>query len=380
MSLTRVGRALEGESAGHAVERGVTRMGEGGMAMTEVKESTDSLDSRKSAILRTIVTQYIDTAQPVGSSHVVRDGSIEVSPATVRSDMAALERDGYLSHPHTSAGRVPTDKGYRFFVDHLTSPSRLPASEARKVHVFFDQAHGELEAMLRQTSGLLSQLTDYAAVVVGPTHEALTIRSTLLVELAPGVGLFVVVFSNGTVEKHTIDFSEELTAADLDLARSLLAARLTGQTTACAALEFDLDPVDRAIAPLLSACLATLTESAGRPRPTSEQVYVGGAAKMASQFDALAQVRSVLSILEESYVVVSLLQEVLAQGQSVSIGRENGHDSLAQCSVVVAPYAVDEEMVGTIGVLGPTRMNYPQALAAVALVGQRLGRQLGSGR
>ncbi len=336
------------------------------------------LDARKSAILRKVVTEHIETAQPVGSSHVVTDPTIGVSPATVRADMAALEREGYLTHPHTSAGRIPTDKGYRFFVDHLTDEPLLDPASTEQVSDFFARAHGELERMLRDTSQLLSRLTDHAAVVVAPTHEILTIRSSLLTRLAPRVVLHVAVLSNGGVEKHAVDIDESTTDETLAQANQLLAEHLCGQTLGrvgrpATSGRPDADAV-------VSSCCSALTEDE-RSAPTSDadDVYVGGAARMAQQFAAVDQVREVLSILEQSFVVVSLLRDVLSTGQSVSIGAENRVDSLAECSIVVAPYEVDNEVVGTIGVLGPTRMNYPQALAAVAVVSQRLGRQLSSG-
>src|SRR4051812_41255811 len=143
-----------------------------------------SLDERKASILRAVVAEYIETAQPVGSSRIAQAPEVGVSSATVRNDMAALEQDGYLHQPHTSSGRVPTEKGYRYFVDSLGS-TRLGATEARQVKTFFSASHGALERMLLDTTRLLSGLTHAAAVVVGPPHEAATIRSIQLVGLAP---------------------------------------------------------------------------------------------------------------------------------------------------------------------------------------------------
>src|SRR5450631_1855614 len=133
------------------------------------------LDARKAAILNAVVTEYIGSAQPVGSQHVVDAPGVSVSSATVRSDMAALERDGYLTQPHTSAGRIPTDKGYRFFVDTLGAPGALGPVQRQEVRRFFAHVHGAVEYLLGHTSGLLANLTDYAAVVVGPTHDSATI-------------------------------------------------------------------------------------------------------------------------------------------------------------------------------------------------------------
>src|SRR5580700_12257946 len=168
-------------------------------------EPEDELDPRKAAILNAVVSEYIETAEPVGSAHITGTPGVEVSSATVRSEMAALERDGYLAQPHTSAGRIPTDKGYRFFVDHLGRPGTLGPHERHEVRRFFAHVHGEVEDLLGRTSGLLAGLTDYAAVVVGPRHESATIRSVQLVGLSARLALLVVVLSDGAVDKRTVD-------------------------------------------------------------------------------------------------------------------------------------------------------------------------------
>ncbi len=335
------------------------------------------LDERKAMILRAVVEEYIETAQPVGSGLVARAPGVQVSPATVRNDMAVLEQEGYLYQPHTSAGRVPTEKGYRFFVDHLGGPGRLGPVEAQQVRAFFARAHGELEGMLESTSRLLSSLTHLTAVVVGPPHEAATVRSVQLVGLTPNVAVLVVVLSNGAVEKHTVEFPRDVEEVRLAAVSSRLSSLLVGRPLAdAAALDLDAaaDGADEADADLLRATVAPL-----RPQAEDGEVYIGGASEMASAFDAVGTVHEVLRLLEEQYVVVSLLRDVLDRGLSVAIGTETGLEHLADAAIVVAPYEVDGEPAGSIGVLGPTRMHYPQAMAAVAVVSSRLGRQLSEG-
>ncbi|MFP4512101.1 MAG: heat-inducible transcriptional repressor HrcA [Acidimicrobiales bacterium] len=330
------------------------------------------LDERKASILRAVVEEYIQTAQPVGSRHVARDPAIAVSPATVRNEMAQLEADGFLVQPHTSAGRVPTDKGYRFFVDTLSEPGRLGAAETQQVRNFFARAHGELEAMLADTSRLLSNITKQAAVVVGPPHEVATVRSVQLVSLSPRLVLLVVVLSNGAIDKHTLELADDTEEDALATASARLSEHLVGGSLA------NLGPVaptgDAEADALIDVALRELTH-----HHDPDSVFVGGTSLMAGSFDAVDTVRQVLTILEQQIVVVTLLRDVLDRGLSVAIGSETGVETLAECSLVVAPYAVDGEGVGTIGVLGPTRMNYPQALAAVAIVGQRLGHRLSEG-
>ncbi len=340
----------------------------------------DELDDRKAAILKTVVTGYVESAQPIGSSQVARDPSIDVSPATVRADMATLERDGFLTHPHTSAGRVPTDKGYRFFVDHLAAPLPLVPQKQEQVQEFFSRAHGEIERMLHDTSQLLVQLTDCAAVVVSPEHERLVVRSAFLTRLGRRTALLVVVLSNGVVDKQAITIDEDVADEDVAAASVYVQQHFSEQTMGqLGSNGFTLPDSGRAEVDLLvQRCRLTL-EAPSEHDSRSDQVFVGGTSRMAERFGAVEQVRAVLSILEQSYVVVSVLQDVLAQGLSVSIGSENRLEPLAKCSLVVAPIVGDDSSgvaSGAIGVLGPTRMDYPQALAAVAVVGQRLSREL----
>lgn len=331
------------------------------------------LDDRKAAILRAVVAEYIETAQPVGSSHVARQPGLAVSPATVRNEMAVLEREGYLAQPHTSAGRIPTDKGYRFFVDQLSAPGPLDPAKRQQVRDFFKAAHGELERMLADTSRLLSNVTDYASVVVGPPHEAATIRSVQLVGLAPKVVLLVAVLSNGVVEKRTLDLDDEVGDERLGAATAHLSRDMVGRTLADRVVASSTG--DAATDALVAAGVAALRKHEDEP----DHVFVGGASRMARAFDAVETVRGILGILEEQYVVVGLLRDVLDRGLSVAIGTEHGLEPLSECAIVVAPYEVEGERAGTIGVLGPTRMNYPQAMAAVAVVSQRLGRHLSEG-
>ena len=328
------------------------------------------LDERKTAILRAVVQEYIETAQPVGSTHIASAPGVHVSSATVRNEMAVLEQEGYLAQPHTSAGRVPTDKGYRFFVDHLTVPGRLDSARRAEVGDFFSRTHGALEQMLHDTSRLLAHLTNYAAVVVGPASDVAVIRSVQLVALSSRMAMLVVVLSNGSVENEPVDLGHDVADSHVAAATAVLQRHLVGRSVADATAPPTTgdDHVDDLVAKVVSRLRATTDDG--------EPVFVGGASAMAQAFDAVDVVRRVLHTLEQQYVVVTLMRDVLDRGLSVAIGGEHGIEQLATCSVVVAPVQVDGEQLGTVGVLGPTRMNYPQALAAVEVVSDRLGRRL----
>ena len=329
------------------------------------------LDQRKASILRAVVEEYIDSAQPVGSGHVASAPGVEVSPATVRNEMALLEQEGYLIQPHTSAGRIPTDKGYRYFVDTLVGPAPLGQDAAQQVRSFFNKAHGEIEQMLSDTTRLLSDLTQSAAVVVGPAHEQGTVRSFQIVGLAPRVVLMVAVLSNGAVEKRTIELDQDVDEASVTRAAAHVDTHLKGRHVEELAT---LGPCGHEAADAVITAVQSAVSGVG-----DDQVFVGGTARMAGAFEAVETIREVLGILEQQLVVVTLLRDVLDRGLTVAIGAETGMAPLAECALVVSPYVVEGQPAGTIGVLGPTRMNYPQALAAVAVVSKRLGRRLSEG-
>jgi heat-inducible transcriptional repressor len=338
--------------------------------------SANVLDDRKAAILRAVVEEYIQTAQPVGSAAVSQIPGMAVSPATVRNEMGALERDGYLAQPHTSAGRIPTDKGYRFFVDTLAPRGRLDPGQSQQVRSFFATAHGELERMLSETSRFLAGLTDYAAVVVRDVEDPARIRSVQLVSLGSRLVLVVLVLGSGAIEKWALELPEEPNPVHLAAASAHLSAHLVGGTIAhhLPVPRTDDPAVDRIVAAAATMLTGSFDDSDQHP-----QVFVGGASHMASAFEAVSTIRQVLDILEQQYVLVTLIKDVLDRGLSVSIGAEHGIQSLADCSIVVAPYEIEGEQAGTVGILGPTRMHYEQTLAAVAVVSKRLGQTLTKG-
>jgi len=327
------------------------------------------LDERKAAILSAVVREYITTAQPVGSSHIADAPGVEVSSATVRNELAVLEQEGFLAQPHTSAGRIPTDKGYRFFVDHLTPHGRLDPQRAQRVGEFFTDAHGRMEELLHRTSDLLSSLTNYAALVMGPRQEAVAVRSVQIVGLSSTHATVVVVLSNGNVVNETMQLDPDVGDHHLAAASAHLASALHG-----AVLSSTTEPSATGDAVVDQLCRNAL--GALRTAPADEHIYVGGTSSVASAFDAVEVVREVLHTLERQYVVVSLVSDILDRGMSVAIGVEHGVEPLSACSVVVSPVIVEGEQIGSVGVLGPTRMDYPVAMATVNVVSERLGQRL----
>jgi heat-inducible transcriptional repressor len=342
------------------------------------------LDERKAAVLRAIVEQYVDTAQPVGSQTVTSKTGLGVSAATVRNEMSLLEREGYIAQPHPSAGRVPTDRGYRYYVDHLGGAGQLPATERRRIVEFFSSATLAMDQLLSQTSQLLAGVTAHAAVVVGPELQAVVVRAANLVLLQSRVVLAVVVLSNGSVEKEVVVFDGELADDDVAAASVRFAQQLAGRRLAeVATLEGEdtsgtkgaHEPPNR-VAEIVSASRRALQTRLEQHQ--NEPLYVGGASRLAAEHDAFVTTSTarLLELLEQHGVLASLMRELLGPGLTVSIGSENTSLDLRECSLVLAPYLVEGEPAGTVGVLGPTRMDYRKAQAAVSTVSQQLGRQL----
>ncbi|MFZ8967352.1 MAG: heat-inducible transcriptional repressor HrcA [Ilumatobacteraceae bacterium] len=344
--------------------------------------AASGVDDRRIAILRKVIEHYVTTGQPVGSTHIASMPGVSVSAATIRNDMAALEAEGYLAQPHTSAGRVPTDKGYRVYVDHLTTTDvakagRLDTVSRQRLGDFFDSAHFRLEETLHRTSLLLAQLTNYTAVVTGPSVSEAVVRSAHVVTLNERVGTVVAVLSNGEIESEQIEFATPPSDMQVALANARLNETLIGKTlgeASDAGQSSRNDGVDADVETLVARAVAAVTEGKRR-----DSVFVGGTASLTTAFDAVEVVRSVLETLEQQYVVVSLVRDMLSRGVSVAIGAETGVEPLSVCSVVLAPVIRDGETIGSVGVLGPTRMNYPAALATVEVVSDRLGRRLTEG-
>lgn len=336
------------------------------------------LDDRKAAILKAIVQDYVRQGEPVGSKRLVDTWGLGVSSATVRSEMSALEEAGYITQPHTSAGRIPTDKGYRYFVDALADDRQLTAEQRAALQGLLRESN-DLEDLLRRASHALSRLTRYAALVVAPAITDSRLRHIELVQLGPTSVLGVFIADTGRVEKKLMDLDAPVAEHDVARARQVVNEAAAGLRTAQAP---DVIAGVAAGAPAeLHALLHTLADAVrtmASPTP-GEQVIVGGTANMAAPgyFDRLEQVHSVYETLEEQVIVLQMLKEALDLGDpAVRIGRELPLVELAACSVVAARYDVAGSAMGSVGVLGPTRMDYPRTLAVVKAVASTIEHAL----
>ncbi|MDX3077398.1 heat-inducible transcriptional repressor HrcA [Streptomyces sp. NPDC088354] len=334
------------------------------------------LSERRLDVLRAIVQDYVGTEEPVGSKALTERHRLGVSPATVRNDMAVLEEEGYIQQPHTSAGRVPTDKGYRLFVDRLTNVKPLSGAERRAIQNFLDGAV-DLDDVVARTVRLLAQLTRQVAVVQYPSLTRSTVRHVELLALAPARLMLVLITDTGRVEQRLVDAPAPVGETVLADLRARLNSRVVGRRFAdVPQLVQDLadgfEPDDR---PSVQVVLATLLETL--VEETEERIMLGGTANL-TRFghDFPLTIRPVLEALEEQVVLLKLLGEAGDSGVTVRIGHENFHEGLNSTSVVSVGYGSGDEAVAKLGVVGPTRMDYPGTMGAVRAVARYVGQIL----
>jgi heat-inducible transcriptional repressor len=336
-------------------------------------------EDRRLAVLRAIVEDYVATEEPVGSKALVERHGLNVSPATIRNDMAALEEEGYLAQPHTSAGRVPTDKGYRLFVDRLTTVKPMSAAERRAIATFLDGAI-DLDDVVHRSVRVLSQLTRQVAVVQYPTLSRSTVRHVEIVSIGPARLLVVLILSTGRVEQRLVEVTEEIADDELAALRSRINLASTGEQISIAAVALDaLITGDQPASAATVAVVETLVEAMNDHR-SDERILVGGTANLArfgDDFDSA--VRPLLEALEEQVVLLKLLGEAAGGGAvTVRIGAEGPYEELSSTSVVVTGYGPDDALA-SLGIVGPTRMDYPSTMAAVRAVARYVSRILDEG-
>ncbi len=338
------------------------------------------MDDRKLEVLRAIVEDYVATQEPVGSKSVAQRHSLGVSAATVRNDMAYLEEAGYIQQPHTSAGRIPTPKGYRLFVDRLGKIKPLSAAERRAVHRFLSEAI-DLDDVVTRTVRLLAQLTHQVAVVQYPSLNRSSVRHLEIVSLTPTRLMLVMITDTGRVEQRYVEMPAELSEDDVLDLRRLVNEQLQGKPLA------DAPRVIASLADLVRPELRTSASALARVlletvvARTEERVAVAGAANLTRPGNFFAgSLRPILEALEEEVVLMQLLGRADSNALlTVRIGDENNLDDFRETTVVTAGYGPGS-VVGHMGVLGPTRMDYPGTIAAVRAVARYVSEILEQNR
>ncbi len=336
-----------------------------------------NVEERKLEVLRAIVEDFIATREPVGSKGLVDRHHLGVSSATIRNDMAALEDEGLIAQPHTSAGRVPTDAGYRMFVDRLTALKPLTAAERRAIETFLNDAV-DLDDVLHRAVRALAQLTRNVAVVQYPSLSRSRVRHLEVVALTPSRLMLVLITDTGRVEQRIVELPAAVSEESVYELRTTLNSRLRDRPLVEAPQIVSEMPgtvpahVRGLVTTLTTVLLETLVEQ------HSERMLLGGTANLTEHALDFPAIRPVLEALEEQVVMLRLLDQSVTSSQIVvRIGNETGHEALLGAALVSAGYGPTSTAVAGVGVLGPSRMDYAHTMARVAAVARYVGELLG---
>lgn len=325
-----------------------------------------AIDERKSKVLQAIIEDYVATAEPVGSRTISRKYNLGVSPATIRNEMADLEDLGYLEQPHTSAGRIPSDRGYRYYVDCLMEAREVSQAEEETIRRVFERKAREVDTLIRETARLLSETTQLPSVVSGPQLAKANFRELRLVPLGGDKAVLIFITDSGFVENQVLDLPVEVTMVELQRVSDVLNEQLRGQpieTLSRGAVRMLQHELNR-----YSAMLEQTLQFLGQKMEPGERnrLYLGGTTHLLHQpeFRDVDKVRNLLTLLEHDDVVSNLLQSGHVQGPlAVQIGEEINIREMADCSVISATYKLGDEVIGRMGVIGPKRMEYAKVIS-----------------
>jgi heat-inducible transcriptional repressor len=336
------------------------------------------LDERKRKILQTIVDDYVSTAEPVGSRTLARKYSLGLSPATIRNEMSDLEVLGFLEQPHTSAGRIPSPRGYRFYVDCLLAPTQISEHDIGLITNWYESRVRSLEEVFQETTKIISRMTRSVSLVTAPQFSKALFKYLQFLPLDERRAIVVVVTDAGFVENKVINIPEGTSFQDLQQIAVSINERLAG-------LSFDqikhslLSEIRNDILKnpaLFETALAVLRQALAVER--AEKVYLGGTTQLLAQpeFRDVEKIRDLLAMLEEEKLLSDILHMQDGDGVVVTIGQENKYTSIQNCSMVQATYRVDGQVIGTLAVLGPTRMEYGKIMGVLEFMHRHLGETL----
>jgi len=327
------------------------------------------LDERKKRILQSIIDDYISTAEPVGSRTVARKHELGLSSATIRNEMADLEEMGYLTQPHTSAGRIPSDKGYRFYVDQLMKQSELTMEEIYSIKSAMDTKINELSQLLKQVSVAMSKITKYASMAALPEKKNSVLKAVQVVPVEKGKALVVVITNSGTIKNSLINISETVLPEHLVYVSNIFNEKLSGLTIGqinmpvIREIELLMGPSQDIFMPVLNGvtdCIEQIDKS---------EVFLEGAINMLNypEFSKVERAREFLKLMVEKDLISRVLKDANSEKDKIviKIGHENDIEEMKECSLITTTYTAGDVVIGTIGIIGPTRMEYSKVLAAI---------------
>lgn len=337
------------------------------------------LTERQKMILNAIVDDYIRSAEPVGSRSISKRGDVNYSPATIRNEMADLEELGFLEQPHTSAGRIPSNKGYRYYVDHMSPIQAVNVGEVKELKRFFTEKLNAAEQMMQHAAMVLSHVTNYTSILLGPEVFHTSLRHFQLLPLDDQNAIAILVTSTGQVENRKIRIPDNVSASELEQMVNLLNSRLMGVPLYKLKTRI-FSEIGEEMQRHLEHYEDMMTALEGAFGHEQEQkIFLSGATNMLIQpeFKDMDKVKNILDLLEETPTLTRLMTEASnPNGIQVRIGAENAHEAFENCSLITATYELDGESLGTIGILGPTRMEYARVMGILNMLSHDMTRVL----
>jgi heat-inducible transcriptional repressor len=331
------------------------------------------LTDRQLLIFQVIVDDFIRSAQPVGSRSLSKKEEIQFSSATIRNEMADLEELGFLEKTHTSSGRIPSEKGYRFYVDHLLAPQKLDNNDVNSVRSIFAERIYELEKIVQRSARILSELTNYTAIVLGPAVRENKLRRIQIVPLNKETAIAIIVTDTGHVENKMFHLPPGIDPGEIEKLVNILNERLAGvpleelNGKIYKEVAIVLRQHIRSYDSMLSSIVDTLK------LPANEKLFFGGKTNMLSQpeFHDIGKIKNLLTMIEHEEGMYDIIRQNHT-GINVKIGKENGNAAMEDCSLITATYSVGSEQLGTIAILGPTRMEYSRVISLLKFLSNDL--------
>ncbi|MCX7923210.1 MAG: heat-inducible transcriptional repressor HrcA [Clostridia bacterium] len=338
------------------------------------------LDDRKRRILQAIIDDYIDTAEPIGSRSIARKHELGLSSATIRNEMADLEEMGYLEQPHTSAGRIPSDKGYRFYVDQLMKMTELSTEEIISIRNAMEVRINELSQLIRQASMIMSKITRYTSLAVPPQLKKSTLKAVQVVPIEPDKVLVIVVINAGVVRNNMVKIPKEVSPDYLINVSNVLNEKLSGHTLEQLNLPFIIKEVESSVgacSELLGPILNSVVECI--KQVDNAEVITDGATNIFNypEFRDLIKAREFLNVLDEKDIICKLLANNYdKKGINILIGNEHGLEEIKECTLITTTYSMGDIVVGSIGIIGPTRMEYSKVISSMNYIRKKINQEI----
>ena len=333
------------------------------------------MDERKKRILQAVIDEYVNTAEPVSSAALVEKYGLNYSSATVRNELAELEKNGYLDKTHTSSGRVPSEKGYRFYVDELIKEDDISLEEMKYIQSKLSTKVNEIEDLAKIATSTLSEITHYTTVAIGPKVETQLIEEIKFVLLGTRMLMVVIVTDSGLVKETIIKYDEDITQSQIETLNNLFNSKLKGK------------PLSKIDKPMEEYILSEINYSIDVIKPIIDQInkivdeaetiYLEGANKAFDlpEFKSLELAKNFVNVLDEKEVMLDILDSGMAKDINVYIGDENDKEELKDFSVVTFKHSIGDKELGTIGIIGPKRMNYSKVISVMKYISKKISEQ-----